>query len=232
MPRTPREISFKHERKRYFIREPNINDINIADLIRSQYFFKAVQEGVATEEEIIEALEKQSRFSQEAFEANTEEMAIKIQMAMTKIATAESAEDLTKAFKDCKTTRDAWTKHINKRQMFIQHAAETKASNEHYVALMSVCVLDSQHKHVFGEPDPITQSIDIKQAYNNVRNHEDFTFITTCLQQFIPFANGILNPTDLDPEYRLYEETRKKLKLPEDDISKEIKELEEEHARP
>jgi len=232
MPRTPREISFKYDGERFFIREPGINDINTADLIRSQYFFKAIKEGVATEEEIITALEEQKRFSQKAFETKTDKMAIEIQMAMTKIAKAESGDQLTKAFDECKATREAWTEHINKRQTFVQHAAETKAGNEHYVALMSVCVLDSKHKQVFGELDPITQTIDIKQAYDTVRNYEDFAFISTCLQQFVPFANGILNPTELDPEYILYEETRKKLKLPEDKISEEIKALREEEEKP
>lgn len=221
--RNVREQRFKYAGKTYFCREPKPEEINECDLVRSKAFFDAIKKGVPTESEFIAELERQRRFSDTVYEAETLEIGRQINENVQKIATSQNEEDLKEALQACEKLRGDLHTKVRKRNEFLQHSAESKANNEYNMALMSACIYDNVRKPVFADIDDVTGCINIEQGYSAVKNCDDWGLISACINVFMPFSAGILNPTDIQPEYAAYAERRKQLRLPDDDIVSQVK---------
>lgn len=213
-----REVEFKHDDQQFFVREPTPDDVNNADLLRSKFFFAAIKAGVPTESEIFDVLQKQGRFDQKDYEKELGKISGDLSKIMIEMAKAKNPDYLREQFELCRAKRVELHEHILKRNQFINHCSESKATNDYYTALMGACIFNSSGDPVFGEYDKVTGSINLEKAYEVIKQSSDFRFISICAEIFIPFCNGILNPKEINPEYALYTDMRSKLNLPDDDI--------------
>jgi hypothetical protein len=213
-----REMEFNHNSQRFFVREPNPDDVNNADLLRSKFFFNAIKKGVPTESEILDVLKEQGRFSEEEYLKGLGKCSAEVSTIMVEMTKAKTSKALRDIFDRCVKKRRELHEHILKRNQFVNHAAETKATNDYYMALMGACVFNNEGDPVFGEYDRISGCIDLEKSYNVIKGSSDFPFISVCAETFIPFANGLLNARAINPEYAVYADMRGKLNLPDDDI--------------
>ncbi len=192
--------------------------------MRSKAFFIAIKNKIPTEQEFLNELKLQDRFDEDKYNEDVTISGQKVNKAILEMNMAENEKALTQKLEECLKHREELKSIISFRQQFLQHTAESKANNEYNMALMGACIFDSNKNPSFGSRNLMTGRMNISEAYDSIKNHEDFAFISKCISVFIPFSAGILNPDEINPEYITYTDKRKKLGLKDDDITIEVKE--------
>lgn len=223
-PRNKSEVEFTYNNRRFIIREPDGEEINNAELLKSKFFFDILKRGVPTESEIFEELVNQGRFSQKDYDEKVNECSNRLTISYIAIGGASDEIQLSEAFENCRKIKEELSEILMKRAKYVEYSAESKSNNSYYQALMSACVFDSDGKLVFAEKKP-NKPIDLEAGYKNIRECSDMQFITVCVKTFLPFMSGIVNPRSLDVEYGLYAKRREQLGLKDDDIVKQYKSI-------
>lgn len=207
-----REMQFEYKDEVYFLREPSGPEIVDCENVKSEIWFSAIKSGVPGEEEILDTLEEQGRFSREKFQQAIQMIDEELSECLIDITQSENEGSAQDAYKRAQKFRKKMLDIDRRRQSYVMHSAEQKSENAYYLAMLGLCCFQKEevkgkikNKYILSVINEDVDKVDVSATHKKVTDWDDPGLITTAISNFIPFLRGFKTSEIKMPEDILFE---------------------------
>ena len=207
-----REMQFEYRDETYFLREPSGPEIVDCENVKSEIWFSAIKSGVPGEEEILDTLEEQGRFSREKFQQAIQMIDEELSECLIDITQSVDEGSAQEAYKRAQKFRKKMLDIDRRRQSYVMHSAEQKSENAYYLAMLGLCCFQKEevkgkikNKYILSVINEDVDKVDVSATHKNVTDWDDPGLITTAISNFIPFLRGFKTSEIKMPEDILFE---------------------------